>query len=87
MKTNKYAGDPLIPIAHVVQENQSNQEEDENLVNNDNNGMQVGIVYEKPYFSQNEKDMCPSGWYNINNLHEGEEKTIVFKKFGLVLRR
>ena len=35
--------------------------------------MQVGVVYEKPYFSQKEKDMCPSGWYNINNLREGEE--------------
>ena len=73
MKTNKSAGDPLIPIAHVDQEKQSNQEEDENLVNNDNNGMQVGIVYKKTYFSQKEKDMCPSGWYNINNLREGKE--------------
>jgi hypothetical protein len=52
MKTKKSVGDSLIPIAHVVQENQSNQDEDENLVNNDNNGMQVGVVYQKPYFSQ-----------------------------------
>eukprot|EP00957_Ditylum_brightwellii_P158750 12083339-Ditylum_brightwellii.AAC.1 len=40
MKTKKSVGSSLIPIAHVVQENQSNQEEDENLVNNNNNGMQ-----------------------------------------------
>eukprot|EP00957_Ditylum_brightwellii_P193280 14716671-Ditylum_brightwellii.AAC.1 len=31
MKTKKSAGNPLIPIAHIVQENQSNQEEDINL--------------------------------------------------------
>eukprot|EP00957_Ditylum_brightwellii_P161082 12264189-Ditylum_brightwellii.AAC.1 len=68
MKTKKSAGDPLISIAHVVQENQSNQEEDENLVNNDNNGM------------QKEKDMCPSGWYNINNLGEGEEAYDCFQE-------
>eukprot|EP00957_Ditylum_brightwellii_P095239 7254196-Ditylum_brightwellii.AAC.1 len=72
-KTKKSVGDSLIPIAHVVQENPSNQEEHENLYNNDDNGMQVGVVYKKSYLSQKEKDMCPSGWYNINNLQEDEE--------------
>eukprot|EP00957_Ditylum_brightwellii_P016102 1212637-Ditylum_brightwellii.AAC.1 len=72
METKKSAGDPLIPIALVVQENQSNQEEDENHVNNNNNRMQVGVVYKKKLFSGG-KNMCPSGWYNINNLRIRED--------------
>eukprot|EP00957_Ditylum_brightwellii_P099255 7560413-Ditylum_brightwellii.AAC.1 len=40
METKKSARGSLILIAHVVQENQLSQEEDENLVISDNNGMQ-----------------------------------------------
>eukprot|EP00957_Ditylum_brightwellii_P171789 13077602-Ditylum_brightwellii.AAC.1 len=55
MKTKKSAGDSLVPIAHVVQENQSSQEEDENLVNNDNDRMQVGVVYKNHTFLRRKK--------------------------------
>eukprot|EP00957_Ditylum_brightwellii_P140669 10715373-Ditylum_brightwellii.AAC.1 len=80
IKTKKSVGSLIIPITYVVQENQSNQEEDENLVNNDDNRMQVSIVYTKPYFSQEEQDIFPSGWHNINNLWEGEEAYNCFQE-------
>eukprot|EP00957_Ditylum_brightwellii_P145404 11073187-Ditylum_brightwellii.AAC.1 len=94
-KKSKKSVGTSISVAHVVQENQSDQEEDDNLVNNltgedvdidnNNNKMQVGVVYKKPHFSQKEKDIHPSGWYNINNLQEGENAYNRFEKFSLAL--
>eukprot|EP00957_Ditylum_brightwellii_P104839 7990987-Ditylum_brightwellii.AAC.1 len=40
----------------------------------------LALYAKKTYFSQKEKDICPSGWFNNNNLREGEEAYNCFQE-------